>query len=424
MPRHRDYRERIVDQQIAEALASAGAVLIRGPKGCGKTYAAQQVAASEVLIDTDPRVSGFMGVDPGLLLRGQTPRLLDEWQVYPELWNHVRRAVDARGKKGQFILTGSANPVADARIHSGVGRFSIVRMRTFSRMERGLSNAQVSLADLLAPTGAPDFADVEERSYSVEEVVSQLIGGGWPSLLTAGDAEAARFLRDYVGLTAEVDIARVDGIRRDPAKVFRLLQSYARNIATQAPVSVMAQDSKGDDDSFTDTTAYAYIETLERLMLIDDLPAWPTHIRSRVALRTTPKRHFADPSLAIGALRLGIDELLNDLNYTGYLFESSVVHDIRVYADANGAEVGFFRDAKGHEVDVIVQRQDGHWAGFEIKLGDLRIDEGAAALKKLLELIDFSRVPRPSSLNVVTSSGFPYRRADGINVVPISVLTA
>jgi predicted AAA+ superfamily ATPase len=423
VPGHQDYRKRIVDRQIAESLDSAGAVLIRGPKACGKTYAAQQVAASEVLVDTDPRVPGFMGADPRLLLRGDAPRLLDEWQVYPELWNYVRREVDARGQKGQFILTGSANPVTEVKIHSGVGRFSIVRMRTFSRVERGLSNAQVSLADLLDPQAAPRLADVEERSYSIEDVISQLFSGGWPSLFAASEAEASKFLRDYIGLTVEVDIARLDGVKRDPAKVLRLLQSYARNIATQTPVSVMARDTRGDDDSFTDTTAYAYLEALERLMLADDLPAWPTHIRSRAALRTTPKRHFADPSLAVGALRLSVSDLRNDLNYTGFLFESSVVHDIRVYADAIGAEVGFFRDAKGHEVDIVVQRQDGHWAGFEVKLGDPRIDEGASALKKLLELIDFSRVPQPSSLNVVTSSGFPYRRADGINVVPISVLT-
>jgi predicted AAA+ superfamily ATPase len=186
----------------------------------------------------------------------------------------------------------------------------------------------------------------------------------------------------------------------------------------------MAEDAKGDDASFSEMTAYSYLEALERLMIIENLPAWNTHIRSRVALRTTPKRHFADPSLAVGAMELIADDLLNDLEYTGFLFESSALQDLRIYADISGADVSFFRDAKGREVDAIVQRGDGHWAGFEIKLGNARIDAGADALLTLENILDHDKAPPASSLNVITSSGFPYRRSDGVNVIPLSVLTS
>lgn len=418
-----NYVARFVDDHLKKRLASSGAVLIRGPKGCGKTYSAQQVAASEILIDIDPRVSDFMEVDPSLVLRGTTPRLLDEWQIYPELWNYVRREVDVRQKKGQFILTGSANPVSDAKMHSGVGRFSVLRMRTLSRAELGQSNATVSLKDLLNPEASLDFTNLKERDYSIDEVITQLVQGGWPYLLSATAEDAATFLQDYVTLTAEVDISRVDGVKRDPAKVSRLLRSYARNIGTQTTVSSITNDAKGDDDGFTQTTAYSYIEALEQLMIIDDLPAWNTHVRSTVALRTTPKRHFADPSLAVGALKLSADDLLNDLEYTGFLFESSVIRDLRVYADVIGATVSFFRDAKGREVDVIVQKTSGSWAGFEVKLGNRRVNEGAKSLLAINNILDYDKVEKPASLNVITSSGFPYRRADGVNVIPISTLT-
>jgi predicted AAA+ superfamily ATPase len=424
MSKHKDYLPRFADQIIKNKLASSGAVLIRGPKGCGKTYTAEQIANSEILIDTDPRVSGYMDVDPSLALRGETPRLLDEWQVYPQLWNHVRREVDRRKKKGQFLLTGSATPEDNAKIHSGVGRFSIYRMRPLSRSELGQSSAQVSLGSLLVPGATPDFNAAEERVYTIDEVIRQIVTGGWPNLLNADLDESIRFARDYIELTSETDIGRVDGIRRAPLKVKRLLRSYARNIATQATITSMVKDTMGDDSSFSDVTANSYIEALERLMIIENLPAWNAHIRSTIALRTTPKRHFADPSLAVGALNLSADDLLNDLKYTGFLFESSVIRDLRIYADMIDADVSFYRDAKEREIDAIVQRADGHWAGFEIKLSDVRIDEGAKALLKLENILDYDKAPAPSSLNVITSSGFPYRRNDGVNVIPISVLTA
>jgi predicted AAA+ superfamily ATPase len=424
MPKHNNYLPRFADKAIEEKLESSGAVLIRGPKGCGKTYTAEQAANSEILVDTDPRVKGYMDVDPSLVLRGAVPRLLDEWQVYPQLWNYVRREVDRRQAKGQFLLTGSATPEDSAKIHSGAGRFSIYRMRTLSRSELGLSSSQVSLADLLEPNINPDFGSADERVYTIDEVVRQIVTGGWPNLLKAGLEESIRFARDYIEITAETDIARVGDVKRDPVKVKRFLRSFARNIATQATVTSMAEDTKGDDSLFSETTAYSYIEALERLMIIENLPAWNTHIRSKVVFRTTPKRHLADPSLAVGALNLSADDLLNDLEYTGFLFESSVINDLRVYAEMSGADVSFFRDAKGREVDAIVQRGDGHWAGFEIKLGNTRIDEGAGALLALENILDHDRTPSASSLNVITSSGFPYQRSDGVNVIPISVLTA
>jgi predicted AAA+ superfamily ATPase len=415
------YKNRLVDKEIEERLGFSGALLIRGAKGCGKTFAAQHHAKSEVFVDTDSNVAGWMAADPTLLLRGETPRLLDEWQIYPELFNYVRREVDRRQGSGQFILTGSANPVLDAKIHSGVGRFSILKMRTMSRFELGFSTGQVSLRDLLNSEGNPDFKGMDERDYSVEEVVEQLIFGGWPGLLGKNLKSAIQFSRDYVGLTADTDISRADGVKRDAAKVLRLMRSFARNISTQTSVATMIEDVKGESE-LSENTALSYIAVLENLMIIEDLPAWNTHIRSSVALRTTPKRNFVDPSLAIGALALSVDDLLHDLNYTGYLFESSVIKDLRVYAEIIGAKVSFFRDAKGREMDAIVHQADGTWAGFEIKLGNRRIDDGAQSLLKIHDILDFDKVKKPSSLNVITSSGFPYRRKDGVNVIPISVL--
>ncbi|MDR0833523.1 MAG: DUF4143 domain-containing protein [Candidatus Symbiothrix sp.] len=416
------YRNRLIDEEIEERLGFSGALLIRGAKGCGKTFAAQHHAKSEVFVDTDANVAGWMAADPNLLLRGETPRLLDEWQIYPELFNYVRREVDKRQSSGQFILTGSANPVLDAKIHSGVGRFSILQMRPMSRFELGFSNGQVSLSDLLNSEFNADFTDVEARFYSIEDVIEQLIFGGWPALLGKNLKAAIQFSRDYVGLTADTDISRVDGVERDPAKVLRFMRSFARNIATQTPISTMVEDIKGAEGELSENTALSYIDALEKLMIIEDLPAWNTHIRSTVALRTTPKRHFVDPSLAIGALQLSTDDLLNDLNYIGYLFESSVIRDLRVYAEKIAAKVSFFRDAKGREIDAIVHKPDGTWAGFEIKLGDRRIDEGAQSLLKIHNILDFDKVKTPSSLNVITSSGFPYKRKDGVNVIPVSVL--
>jgi predicted AAA+ superfamily ATPase len=416
------YKKRLLDDEIEKRLGFSGALLIRGAKSCGKTFSAQQHAKSEVFVDTDANVAGWMAADPTLLLRGETPRLLDEWQVYPELFNYVRREVDRRQGSGQFILTGSANPVLDAKIHSGVGRFSILRMRPMSRFELGFSTGQVSLRDLLNSYSIPKFKGMDARIYSVEEVIEQLIFGGWPGLIGKNLKAAIQFSRDYVGLTADTDISRADGVKRDTAKVLRFMRSFARNIATQTPVSTMVEDIKGVEGELSENTALSYINALENLMIIEDLPAWNTHIRSSVALRTTPKRHFVDPSLAIGALELSVDDLLNDLNYTGYLFESSVVRDLRVYAEIIGAKVSFFRDAKEREIDAIVHKADGTWAGFEVKLGDRRIDEGAQSLLKIHTILDFDKVKTPSSLNVITSSGFPYQRKDGVNVIPISVL--
>ena len=342
------YNSRLVDNEIEERLGFSGALLIRGTNGCGKTFTAQHPAKSEVFVDTDSGVAGLMAADPALLLRGATPRLLDEWQIYPELFNYVRREVDFRQSSGQFILTGSANPALDAKIHSGVGRFSILRMRPMSRFELGFSNGQVSLRDLLNSGFNADFNEIEPRLYSIEEVIEQLIFGGWPALLGKNLKSAIQFSRDYVGLTADTDISRVDGVKRDAAKVLRFMRSFARNIATQTPISSMVEDVKGADGELSENTAISYIDALEKLMIIEDLPAWNTHIRSSVALRTTPKRHFGDPSLAIGALELSADDLLNDLNYTGYLFESSVIRDLRVYAEIIGAKVSFFRDENSY----------------------------------------------------------------------------
>jgi predicted AAA+ superfamily ATPase len=361
-----------------------------------------------------------MDLDPKSALAGPTPRLIDEWQEYPQIWNYVRRAVDDRKKKGQFILTGSANPEERSRLHSGAGRFSIIKMRPMSLFERGWSTGEVSLARL-ARGSAPKSAQVEFDLGSLADKISL---GGWPSLIGAGSREALRFTRDYMALIAEVDISRVGDKKRDPQKILRLLQSLSRNIATEASVTSLAKDTGGSDITINDETVAEYLEALERLMVVEQLPAWKAHIRSADTLRKTPKRHFVDPSLAVGALGLSRDKLLGDLHYFGFLFESLVIRDLRIYADVHDGKIFHYRDSRNLEIDAILEYPDGAWAAFEVKMGFNAQDEAAANLLALAAKIDQEKMQAPAALTVITANGFACRRKDGVNVVPLSTLTA
>ena len=415
-----EYLQRFADKLLTERLQSSGAILIEGTKGCGKTETAKQVAASVVKFDADEQVKIKMEIDPKTVLVGDTPRLLDEWQEYPQIWNYVRREVDERKQKGLFILTGSAAPDDKAKRHSGAGRFSKIKMRPMSLFEKGWSTGEVSLAGLMkgnAPASGP-------VSFELGEFAEKITLGGWPGLIGAGAAEGLRFVSDYMALIAEVDLSKVSNKRRDPYKVLRLLQSLARNISTEVTLSTLAKDTGGSDADLDNGTVADYLSALERLMALDNLPAWNTHIRSSDMLRKSPKRHFADPSMAVGVLGLSLDKLIDDLNYFGLLFESIAIRDLRIYADANGGKAYHYRDSRGLEIDAIVEYADGSWGAFEIKLGIGAVNAAASNLLKFADKIDTDKTKAPSVLTVITGNGFAHRRADGVNVVPISVLTA
>ena len=414
-----DYYKRYADKLLTERLQSSGAVLIEGAKGCGKTETATQQAAGVVRFDADEQVKIKMEIDPKTVLAGTTPLLLDEWQDYPQIWNYVRREVDERKKKGQFILTGSATPDDKAKRHSGVGRFSVMRMRTMSLFEKGWSTGEVSLASLMKG----DAPHSETVSFDLSEYAEKITLGGWPGLIGESAFDGLRFVNDYMTLIAEVDISKVSEKRRDPYKVTRLLQSLARNISTEVTLTALSKDTGGSDNELDDETIADYLSALERLMVVDNLPAWNTHIRSSDMLRKSPKRHFTDPSMAVGALGLSVDKLTADLNYFGLLFESLAVRDLRVYADSSGGKAFHYRDSRGLEIDTIIEYADGTWGAFEIKLGIGAVDAAADNLKKFAEKIDTDKTKAPAALTVITGNGFAYRRPDGVNVVPIGVMS-
>ena len=415
-----DYKKRFSDGELRQRLAAAGAVLVTGPKACGKTETALQLAQSVARLDTDPQARLAMQVEPLRVLRGDAPRLLDEWQEFPELWNLVRHEVDAKKQDGLYILTGSANPDEATRRHSGAGRFSIMRMRPMSLFENGWSSGEVSLAQLFAGAAVTSA----EVSSDLDALAEKILFGGWPGLLGKGLSRALDFSRDYAALTAEVDISRVSEKRRDPDKVLRLMQSLARNISTEVSVATLAADVRGGTGGFKEETAADYLDALNRLMLVEDLPAWNAHIRSSATLRQMPKRHFADPSLACGILRTDKSKLLGDLEYFGLLFESLVIRDLRIYAQTAGGRVWHYRDSAGTEVDAIVENEDGAYVAVEIKLGTGAADTAAGALLRFAANIDTAKTPAARALVVVTGNGFAHRRPDGVFVIPITTLTA
>lgn len=412
------YLPRVVDRELEERLASAGGVVIEGPKACGKTETARQRTASSVLLDVDENARQTAALDPSLVLDGDVPRLIDEWQVEPRLWNHVRRAVDDRGTPGQFVLTGSSVPPDDVARHTGAGRFSFLRMRPMTFFETGHTNGAVSLAGLL--TGEPPRAP--DPGLTVADLAERITVGGWPAQQGRRVIDAARGARDYLEQISGVDVSRVTGVRRDPARVERLLRSLARNSATEVAVTVLAADAGSDEAALDRHTVAEYLTILERLMVIEDQPAWAPHLRSRANLRTSPKRHFVDPSLAVAALGAGPERLLADINLLGLLFESLVVRDLRVLAQPLDGRVLHYRDNYGVEVDVIVQLVDGRWGAFEVKLGAGLVEEGAASLLRFRDVIDTRKSGEPAVLGVITGTGYGYQRPDGVAVIPIGAL--
>lgn len=420
------YKHRIADQLLQRKAQGKGAVLIEGPKWCGKTTTAKQLAGS-VLDLGDPLVlkqsTEMMELSPNTLLDGDTPRLIDEWQALPPVWDAIRSEVDRRGMPSQFILTGSSVlPEADETIHSGTGRFAYLKMRPMSLYESGDSSGTVSLRDLFEGRA---FGEIQANKLELEDIAFLTCRGGWPwaTLITKEAALDQAF--DYVDSVTERDILRVDGIKRNPERTKFLLRSYARNISQAVSYATIRKDMiSNDETSLSEDTVADYIKALKKLFVIEDLAAWNPNIRSKAAIRTSDTRHFVDASIGTAALGLGPKDLINDLQSFGLLFEDMVVRDLRVYADALDGQLYHYRDSNGLECDTVLHRRNGSYALMEIKLGGQdRIKEGAANLTALAENIDTERMPAPSFMAVITGVGpYAYRRKDGIYVIPAGCL--
>lgn len=412
------YVPRIVDGELGRLLDVAGFVLIEGAKGVGKTETAKQAARSWIALDASPNARELAAGDPATVLAGEVPRLIDEWQLSPTIWNHVRRAVDDRQDPGQFILTGSAVPADDVTRHSGAGRMLRLQMRPMTLAESGHSSGEISVSTLFDG----DRPRAGDTGFRVSDAIERICIGGWPRFVTRDAQGAQRLLRGYLGEIARTDIHSVDGVRRDPRRVSQLLRSLARNTATQVSDRALAADASGSGASLHPRTVGEYLDALERLMVIENVPAWAPTLRSRARLRAAPTRYFTDPCLAIAALGGSPAGLLRDIEFAGFLFENLVVRDLRVYLQHLGAQFAHYRDSNDLEIDVIIELDDGRWAALEVKLGVNRVDAAAANLRKFANVVDTSRVGEPVFLGVVTASGFGYRRQDGVYVLPICTL--
>lgn len=419
------YRKRIADKLLSEQLEASGAVLVQGPKWCGKTTTAEQIAGSIIYMDEPKNRMANMilaETDPQVLLQGAVPRVIDEWQLAPLLWDTVRFEVSHRRVPGQFILTGSAVPPdLSGQTHSGIGRIARLTMRTMSLWESGESNGSVSLASMFS--GEPVSA--ASAGTSLEMLAYQICRGGWPGSLGLSPKAALRQASNYVDAVAESDISRVDGVSRDADFARRLMRSYARHQGGQVPVRTIYEDLLSNQSgSMSEDTIASYIMALKKIFVIEDLQAWNPNLRSKTAIRTSDTRFFSDPSIAAASLGVGPDDLLSDLNTLGLLFETMAVRDLRVYADALDGRLYHYRDKTGLECDAVIHLRNGRYGMIEIKLGgDTLIESGARNLLKLAGKIDTGRMSTPSFLMVLTGTGqYAYRRSDNVCVVPINCL--
>ena len=411
----------MADKPLDRALEASGAVLIEGPKWCGKTRTAEEKAASVLYMqDPDYTASYLKAADtkPSLLLKGDTPRLIDEWQMAPVLWDAVRYAVDQRGESGQFILTGSAVPQDNAVLHTGTGRISRMMMRPMSLFESRESNGTVSLKALFDG----DFDGEIFSSLTIEALAFALCRGGWPASVGQKESAALRRAYDYADAIINIDVSRVDDVEKNPARVRALMRSLARNLSTTASITTIRDDIAGGTETISEKTISVYLNALRRIFVVEDLSAWNPALRSRTAIRTSPKRHFVDPSIAIAVLRAAPDSLLSDFNTFGLLFESLCIRDLRVYAHAIDGEVFHYRDKSGLEADAIVHLKDGRWGAVEVKMGAKEIEDAAENLKALRNRINLEKMKEPSFLMVLTGTEFGYRRDDGVSIIPIGCL--
>lgn len=425
MEKNDEYKYRIADQLLQEQLETAGAVLLQGPKWCGKTTTAVNAAGSVIYMDDPIQVQNNIHLaetNPVALFDGATPRVIDEWQIAPQLWDAARFEISRRGAVGMLIFTGSSVPADTSRIsHTGTGRFAWLTMRPMTLWESGDSNGNLSLEALFNGNAA----DTASADMDVERMAFLVSRGGWPGTLKLGDNAALRQARNYVDAVCNSDIIRVDGVERNPALAHHLMRSYARHQGTQAPVSTIAADMKNNYGTIaSDDTLTSYINALKKIFVVEDMPAWSPNLRSKTAIRTSDTRYFVDPSVAVAALGIGPKDLIGDFNTFGLFFETLAVRDLRVYADALDGHVSHYRDRNGLECDAIVHLRNGKYGLVEIKIGgETLIEEGVNSLKKLAQKIDTDHMREPSFLMVLTAIGnYAFRRSDGVWVVPIASL--
>ena len=416
-----EYLPRIADKLLMNSLEASGAVLIEGPKWCGKTRTAQEFAKSTLMMQDPDKQNSYMeaaAIKPSLLLEGETPRLLDEWQMAPILWDAVRFAVDKRNATGQFILTGSAVPTDNKVSHTGTGRISRLMMRTMTLYESGDSNGTISLSSL--------FANSENQASStmltIDDYANLIARGGWPASVGVKQDIAEKRARDYVDAVINLDVSRVDNVEKNPNKVRALMRSIARNISTDATMTTLVHDMEGDDESIVLPTVSSYLNALNRIFIVEDLPAWNPSLRSKTPLRVSPKRHFIDPSIATAVMGISGKHLLNDFNTFCFLFESLCIKDLRVYSDALDGALFHYRDKTGLESDAVLVLRDGSWAPIEVKMSSYGFDQAANNLKKLVQRIDVNKMKEPSFMMILSATDFAYQREDGIYVVPLGCL--
>lgn len=419
------YKPRITDALIERKLKGKGAILIEGPKWCGKTTTAEQFAKSILYMSKPEDVQSNLmmaEIDPSKLLKGETPRLIDEWQIAPKLWDAVRFEVDHRDNMGHFILTGSAVPPKNDEIfHTGTGRFAWIKMRPMSLFESLESTGEVSLRELF---NQPSQLNGENK-LDIDDLAFLICRGGWPGAIDMDKDIALDQAFDYYTAIVNTDISRADNVKRDPERAKRLMRSYARNQGAQTAYTVIRDDIVANDsESLTEDTVYAYTNALRKIFVIEDMPAWNPNLRSKIAIRTSDTRYFIDPSIATASLGLGPEELIKDLNTMGLFFETMCVRDLRVYAESIDGQVYHYRDKSGLECDTVIHLRNGSFGLIEIKLGgDKLIEEGAETLKAFRDKIDTTKMKTPSFLMVVTGTGrYAYRREDGVYVVPIGCL--
>lgn len=419
------YKPRITDILIERKLRGKGALLIEGPKWCGKTTTAEQFSKSILYMSKPEDVSSNLimaDINPSKLLEGETPRLIDEWQIAPKIWDAVRFEVDHRENYGHFILTGSAvPPKTDEIFHTGTGRFAWIKMRPMSLYESGESTGEISLKEMF---NQPEQL-IATNKLNIDDLAFLICRGGWPEAVNMDKDVALDQAFDYYNAIVNTDISRVDDVKRDPERAKRLMKSYARNQGAQTAYTVIRDDiAANDSELITDDTVYAYTNALRKIFVIEDMPAWNPNLRSKTAIRTSDTRYFIDSSIATASLGLGPDDLIKDLNTMGLFFETMCVRDLRIYAESIDGEVFHYRDKSGLECDTIVHLRNGSFGLIEIKLGgDKLIEEGAKNLKTFSNKIDTDKMKAPSFLMVLTGTGnFAYRRDDGVYVVPIGCL--
>ena len=419
------YKKRIADEVIKKKLKGKGAVLVEGAKWCGKTTTSEELSGSVLYMSKPDNMKQNLTlaeINPSLLLEGETPRLIDEWQIAPKLWDAVRYEVDHRNEEGQFILTGSAVPASmDEVQHTGTGRFAWVRMRPMSLFESGESNGSVRLSELFQ--SPEQIAAI--NPINLKQIAFLVCRGGWPRATFLEDEIALEQAYDYYDAIINQDISRVDGVKRDAERVKTLMRSYARNQGAQAPNTTLKADMMANDaDTLDEDTVFSYVNALKKIFVIEDMPAWNPNLRSKTAIRTSDTRYFTDPSIGVAALGLGPDDLIGDLDTFGLMFECMCIRDLRVFADALGGGVYHYRDKSGLECDAVVHLRNGSYGLIEIKLGgNQAIEHGVKTLKQLAGKIDTDKMKSPAFLMVLTAVGdYAYRREDGVYLVPIGCL--